>query len=152
MKRTNPTLSSSTHLQNKFNKNSTNKLLQRKKADKIDIRRYNRLRYHGLPKQHKPNVPMCPIVSAFWGSPTYEPLLERVRVRVSLQSLVCSARHRSPSMSGLSTSSNYWLIFPLCIWCSCDLSTLLWLFNFFSPLLASLDFNLFSAKRKSQTL
>ena len=57
----------------------SSKLLQLKKADAIDIRRYNRLRcpvpqpakLYGLPKLHKPNVPMRPIVS-FCGSPTYE--------------------------------------------------------------------------------
>ena len=62
-------------LQRKLN----SKLLQLKKADAIDIRRYNRLRcpvpqpakLYGLPKLHKPNVPMRPIVS-FCGSPTYE--------------------------------------------------------------------------------
>ena len=62
-------------LQRKLN----SKLLQLKKADAIDIRRYNRLRcpvpqpakLYGLPKLHKPKVPMRPIVS-FCGSPTYE--------------------------------------------------------------------------------
>ena len=45
----------------------------------IDIQRYNRLRcrvpqppkLYGLPKLHKPNIPMRPIVS-FCGSPTYQ--------------------------------------------------------------------------------
>ena len=53
-------------LQRKLN----SKLLQPKKADAIDIRRYNRLRcpvpqpakLYGLPKLHKPNFPMRPIV------------------------------------------------------------------------------------------
>ena len=60
-------------LQRKFN----SKLLQLKKADAIDIRRYNRLRcrvpqppkLYGLPKLHKPNIPMRTIVS-FCGSLT----------------------------------------------------------------------------------
>ena len=62
-------------LQRKLN----NKLLTLKKTDKIDFRRYNRLRcsvpqppkLYGLPKLHKPNIPMRPIVS-FCGSPTYQ--------------------------------------------------------------------------------
>ena len=62
-------------LQRKLN----SKLLDLKKTDVIDIQRYNRLRCHvpqppklyGLPKLHKPNIPMRPIVS-FCGSPTYE--------------------------------------------------------------------------------
>ena len=56
-----------------------NKLLTLKKTDKIDFRRYNRLRcsvpqppkLYGPPKLHKPNIPMRPIVS-FCGSPTYQ--------------------------------------------------------------------------------
>ena len=64
-----------TALQRKLN----NKLLTLKKTDKIDFRRYNRLRcsvpqppkLYGLPKLHKPNIPMRPIVS-FCGSPTYQ--------------------------------------------------------------------------------
>ena len=55
------------------------KILTLKKTNKIDFRRYNRLRcsvlqppkLHGLPKLHKPNIPMRPIVS-FCGSPTYQ--------------------------------------------------------------------------------
>ena len=62
-------------LQRKLN----SKLLDLKKTDVIDIQRYNRLRcrvpqppkLYGLPKLHKPNIPMRPIVS-FYGSPTYE--------------------------------------------------------------------------------
>ena len=50
-----------------------------KKTDVIDIQSYNRLRcrvpqppkIYGLPKLHKPNKPMRPIVSIY-GSPTYE--------------------------------------------------------------------------------
>ena len=55
--------------------------LQRKLNSKLldHIQRYNRLRcrvpqppkLYGLPKLHKPNIPMRPIVS-FCGSPTYE--------------------------------------------------------------------------------
>ena len=62
-------------LQRKLN----NKLLTLKKTDKIDCRRYSRLRcsvsqppkLYGLPTVHKPNIPMWPIVS-FCGSPTYQ--------------------------------------------------------------------------------
>ena len=51
-------------LQRKLN----NKLLTLKKTDKIDFRRYNRLRcsvpqppkLYGLPKLHKPNIPIGP--------------------------------------------------------------------------------------------
>ena len=62
-------------LQGKLN----SKLLDLNKTDVIDIQRYNRLRcrvlqppkLHRLPKLHKSNIPMLPIVS-FCGSPTYE--------------------------------------------------------------------------------
>ena len=62
-------------LQRKLN----NKLLDLKKTDAIDTQRYNSLRcrvpqppkLYGLPKLHKPNIPMRPIVS-FCGSPTYQ--------------------------------------------------------------------------------
>ena len=62
-------------LQRKLN----SKLLDLKKTDVINIQRYNRLRcrvpqppkLYGLPKLHKPNIPMRPTVS-FCGSPTYE--------------------------------------------------------------------------------
>ena len=62
-------------LQRKLN----NKLLTLKKTDKVDFRRYNRLRcsvpqppkLYGLPKIHKPNIPILPIIS-FCGSPTYQ--------------------------------------------------------------------------------
>ena len=62
-------------LQRKLN----NKLLKRKKTDRIDFRRYNRLRcsvpqppkLYGLPKLHKSNIPMRPIVSSC-GYPTYQ--------------------------------------------------------------------------------
>ena len=63
-------------LQRKLN----NKLLKLKKTDKIDLRRYNKLRcsvpqppkLYGLPKLHKPNIPMRPIAVSFCGSPTYQ--------------------------------------------------------------------------------
>ena len=62
-------------LQRKLN----NKLLTLKKTDRIDCRRYNRLKcrvlqlpkLYGLPKLQKPNIPMRPIVS-FCGYPTYQ--------------------------------------------------------------------------------
>ena len=62
-------------LQRKLN----SKMLKLKKTDAIDIRRYYRLRcpvpqppkLYGLPKLHKPNIPIRPIVS-FCGSPTYQ--------------------------------------------------------------------------------
>ena len=55
------------------------KLLDLKKTETIDIQLYYRLRcrvpqspkLYGLPKLHKPNIPMRPIVS-FYGSPTYQ--------------------------------------------------------------------------------
>ena len=55
------------------------KLLDLKKTATIDIQLYYRLRCHvpqsaklyGLPKLHKPNIPMRPLVSFFW-SPTYQ--------------------------------------------------------------------------------
>ena len=60
-------------LQRKLN----NILLTLKKTDRIDFRRYNRLRcsvpqppkLYRLAKLHKPNIPMRPIVS-FYGYPT----------------------------------------------------------------------------------
>ena len=62
-------------LQRKLN----NKILTLKKTDAIDTQRYYRLRcsvpqppkLYGLPKLHKPGIPMRPIVS-FCGSPTYQ--------------------------------------------------------------------------------
>ena len=56
-----------------------NKILTLKKTDAIDTQRYYRLRcsvpqppkLYGLPKLHKPGIPMRPIVS-FCGSPTYQ--------------------------------------------------------------------------------
>ena len=62
-------------LQRKLN----NKLLTLRKTDRIDFRRYNRLRCSvpqppklcRLPKLHKSNIPMRPIVS-FCGYPTYQ--------------------------------------------------------------------------------
>ena len=55
------------------------KLLDLKKTETIDIQLYYRLRcripqsakLYWLPKLHKPNIPMRPIVS-FFGSPTYQ--------------------------------------------------------------------------------
>ena len=55
------------------------KLLDLKKTETIDLQLYYRLRcrvpqsakLYGLPKLHKPNIPMRPIVS-FCGSPTYQ--------------------------------------------------------------------------------
>ena len=55
------------------------KLLELKKTETIDIQLYYRLRcrvpqsakLYGLPKLHKPNIPMRPIVS-FCGSLTYQ--------------------------------------------------------------------------------
>ena len=84
-------------LQRKLN----SKLLQLKKADAIDIRRYNRLRcpvpqpakLYGLPKLHKPNVPMRPIVS-FCGSPTYE--LSKYLTTI-LKPLTDESRHKLQS-------------------------------------------------------
>ena len=62
-------------LQRKLN----SKILTLKKTDAIDTQRYYRLRcsvpqppkLYGLPKLHKPSIPMRPIVS-FCGSPTYQ--------------------------------------------------------------------------------
>ena len=62
-------------LQRKLN----SKVLTLKKTDAIDTQRYYRLRcsvpqppkLYGLPKLHKPGIPMRPIVS-FCGSPTYQ--------------------------------------------------------------------------------
>ena len=62
-------------LQRKLN----NKLIALKKTNKMDFRRYNRLRgivppppkLNGLPKLHKPSIPMRPIVS-FCGTPNYQ--------------------------------------------------------------------------------
>ena len=84
-------------LQRKLN----NKLLTLKKTDKIDFRRYNRLRcsvpqppkLYGLPKLHKPNIPMRPIVS-FCGSPTYQ--LSKYLTNV-LKPLTDESRHKLQS-------------------------------------------------------
>ena len=62
-------------LQRKLN----SKILKLKKTDAFDTQRYYRLRcsvpqppkLYGLPKLHKPGIPMRPIVS-FCGSPTYQ--------------------------------------------------------------------------------
>ena len=72
-----------------------------KKTDVIDIQRYNRLRcrvpqppkLHGLPKLHKPNIPMRPIVS-FCGSPTYE--LSKYLTTI-LKPLTNESRHKLQS-------------------------------------------------------
>ena len=78
-----------------------NKLLTLKKTDKIDFRRYNRLRcsvpqppkLYGLTKLHKPNIPMRPIVS-FCGSPTYQ--LSKYLTNV-LKPLTEESRHKLQS-------------------------------------------------------
>ena len=84
-------------LQRKLN----SKLLDLKKTDVIDTQRYNRLRcrvpqppkLYGLPKLHKPNIPMRPIVS-FRGSPTYE--LSKYLTTV-LKPLTNESRHKLQS-------------------------------------------------------
>ena len=84
-------------LQRKLN----SKLLDLKKTDAIDIQRYNRLRcrvpqppkLYGLPKLHKPNIPMRPIVS-FCGSPTYQ--LSKYLTTV-LKLLTDESRHKLQS-------------------------------------------------------
>ena len=84
-------------LQRKLN----NKLLTLTKTDKIDFRRYNRLRcsvpqppkLYGLPKLHKPNIPMRPIVS-FCGSPTYQ--LSKYLTNI-LKPLTDESRHKLQS-------------------------------------------------------
>ena len=84
-------------LQRKLN----SKLLDLKKTDAIDIQRYNRLRcrvpqppkLYGLPKLHKPNIPMRPIVS-FCGSPTYQ--LSKYLTTV-LKPLTDGSRHKLQS-------------------------------------------------------
>ena len=77
------------------------KLLDLKKADTIDIQLYYRLRcrvpqsakLYGLPKLHKPNIPMRPIVS-FCGSPTYQ--LSKHLTNI-LKPLTDKSRHRLQS-------------------------------------------------------
>ena len=84
-------------LQRKLN----SKLLDLKKTDVIDIQHYNRLRcrvpqppkLYGLPKLHKPNIPMRPIVS-FCGSPTYE--LSKYLTTI-LKPLTNESRHKLQS-------------------------------------------------------
>ena len=84
-------------LQRKLN----NKLLTLKKTDKIDFRRYNRLRcsvpqppkLYRLPKLHKPNIPMRPKVS-FCGSPTFQ--LSKYLTNV-LKPLTDESRHKLQS-------------------------------------------------------
>ena len=93
-------------LQRKLN----NKLLTLKKTDKIDFRRYNRLRcsvpqpepspkpkLYGLPKLHKPNIHMRPIIS-FCGSPTYQ--LSKYLTNV-LKPLTDESRHKLQSTENL---------------------------------------------------
>ena len=78
-----------------------NKLFTLKKTEKIDFRCYNRLRcsvpqppkLYGLPKLHKPNIPMQPIVS-FCGSPTYQ--LSKYLTNV-LRPLTDESRHKLQS-------------------------------------------------------
>ena len=84
-------------LQRKLN----NKLPTLKKTERIDCRRYNRLKcsvpqppkLYGLPKLHKPNIPMRPIVS-FCGSPTYQ--LSKYLTNV-LKPLTDESRHKLQS-------------------------------------------------------
>ena len=81
-------------LQRKLN----NKLLTLRKTDRIDFRRYNILRcsvpqppkLYGLPKLHKSNIPMRPIVS-FCGYPTYQ--MSKYLTTV-LKSLTDKSRHK----------------------------------------------------------
>ena len=93
-------------LQRKLN----NKLLTLKKTDKIDFRRYNRLtcsvpqpepspkpKLYGLPKLHKPNIHMRPIIS-FCGSPTYQ--LSKYLTNV-LKPLTDESRHKLQSTENL---------------------------------------------------
>ena len=84
-------------LQRKLN----SKLLALKKTDILDNYRYYRLRcsvpqtpkLYGLPKLHKPHIPMRPIVS-FCGSPTYE--LSKYLTTI-LQPLTNHSTHRLQS-------------------------------------------------------
>ena len=77
------------------------KFLSLKKAGAFDITRYYRLRssvpqppkLYGLPKLHKPNVPMRPIVS-FCGSPAYQ--LSKYLTTI-LQPLTDESRHKLQS-------------------------------------------------------
>ena len=81
--------------------NANLKQLILKKTDKIDFQRYKRLRcsvpqppkLYGLPKLHKPNIPMRPIVS-FCGSPTYQ--LSKYLTNV-LKPLTDESRHKLQS-------------------------------------------------------
>ena len=85
-----------------FQQKLTSKQLQLKKADAIDIRRYNRLRcpvpqppkLYGLPKLRKPNVPMRPIVS-LCGSSTYE--MSKYLITI-LKPLTDESRHKLQSI------------------------------------------------------
>ena len=81
--------------------NNKLRMLTLKKTDKIDFRRYNRLRcsvpqppkLYGLPKLHKLNIPMRSIVS-FCGSPTYQ--LSKYLTNV-LKPLTDESRHKLQS-------------------------------------------------------
>ena len=85
----------------RFDMTINSKLLDLKKTDVIDSQRYNRLRcrapqppkLYGLPKLHKPNIPMRPIVS-FCGSPTYE--LSKYLTTI-LKPLTNESRHKLQS-------------------------------------------------------
>ena len=82
------------------------KLLDLKKTETIDIQLYYRLRcrvpqsakLYGLPKLHKPNIPMRPIVS-FCGSPTYQlskhltNILKRLNWQVTTQTTIHGQLH-----------------------------------------------------------
>ena len=77
-------------------------LLDLKKTETIDIQLYYRLRCHvpqsaklyGLPKLHKPNIPMRPIV-LFCGSPTYQ--LSKHLTNI-LKPLTDKSQHKLQSM------------------------------------------------------
>ena len=85
-------------LQRKLN----SKILTLKKTDAFDAQRYYRLRcsvpqppkLYGLPKLHKPGIPMRPIVS-FCGSPTYQ--LSKYLTTI-LQPLTDKSRRKLPSI------------------------------------------------------
>ena len=112
-------------LQRKLN----NKLLTLRKTDRIDFRRYNRLRcsvpqppkLYGLPKLHKPNIPMRPIVS-FCGSPTYQlskyltnvlkPLTDESRHKLqSTENFIDAIKTIQTTAWSLATTTNYKRLF-----------------------------------------
>jgi len=84
-------------LQRKLN----SEILTIKKTDAVDTQRYYRLRcsvpqppkLYGLPKLHKPGIPMRPITS-FCGSPTYQ--LSEYLTSI-LQSLTDKSRRKLPT-------------------------------------------------------